>query len=781
MPDHATHVTRMTVLRVLRHTPFLLTGVVWLIAAIVSTQFPLLHVLGYEFSLLMSLCVAWVGTPALLYMSRRFMRLPAISPMRDVMREWLLLSGAMYLLLLPPVAVMTVNALFVRNCAPLEGALLYILLPGLTLPFVVALAILLRGLFPKRAGIAAIVLYMLLQLQPLIEILARPQLYAYNHVFGMFIGLTWDQQQPPLETLATYRILTLLYVVLLLVVAAAVRSLRSRGCLDASVRRSGVVFFSALLLAAGMTLYGDVLGFSNSMANIRRHMPAHYTTPSFTLMYDSAVVSDEEIRWIAEEHEFRLQEVVEELDVTWTRHIISVLYTDREMRSRLLGTRGSEVARPWKAEIHLSRESWSASLKHELVHVVAREFGPNYIGVPFLRVLGLTEGLAMAIEWDYGNRTLHEYAAAMRHYGYLPSVKRFMSTLGFMTGASSVGYVAGGSFTRWLLAEYGLDALKQAYSSDDIEGVYGRDFAELERGWHGFLEGVQRKDSDSLATAWLFRRQSLFTALCPRVIGKRTREAAALLREGDAGKALRDYEQLERLAPGPAPAFGKVQALYQLEKMDSVIAYTKRLLADSGRAWSVLPVLLWQGAAAWGKGDSAMSDKSWTALIEADLPGWTTDRARRLRLLLREHAFDTELRDIMLASLRMYSNADSVRHAMAGAVLRLTGRRPCSHSLYREALERMAAEEPYRDSALTILTSIPEAKRDARMWQLMGMLLYRRDRAPEARECFRRAASNDAAAGRDIETWLRRCDWKERVLLEPQDFQRVETRTHTFD
>jgi len=63
----------------------------------------------------------------------------------------------------------------------------------------------------------------------------------------------------------------------------------------------------------------------------------------------------------------------------------------------LFGTVTSEVARPWLAEMHIGIDAIEASLRHELVHVMAAEFGPHYIGVPFLRVLGLTEGLAMAV------------------------------------------------------------------------------------------------------------------------------------------------------------------------------------------------------------------------------------------------------------------------------------------------------------------------------------------------------------------------------------------------
>jgi tetratricopeptide (TPR) repeat protein len=749
------------VLRIVRMPVMLGVGGFWFVLAVVCTQIPLVQVLGYEYALIFGLAAGWTSAGASLVVLRRLSRLRWTSPLAAVVRDWLLLSCAFLLMLLPPAAVMTFNALFVRNCAPFEGMLLYLMIPGMTVLFSTALALLLRALFPSRAWPALLAILFVLLMQPVYEILSRPQLYSYNHVFGMFVGLSWDQHAPPLGTLAVFRILTLAISLMMLATAAALRAIRRERRVHPR-RRTAIasLFLPAMAAAVVLTMNGDAIGYTNSLAHIRQNLQGEYNSEHFTLLYDTAAVDEEDIAFIAEEHEFRLHQVCTELRVEKPDRLYSVLYPDRQMRGRLLGTYSSEVARPWKGEIHLSMEGWSQSLKHELVHVMGREFGPNYIGVPFVRVLGLTEGLAMAIEWDFGNRSLHEYAAAMLRDGMLPPVRRIMSTSGFMSGTSSVGYVAGGSFARWLIDEYGLNEMKKAYAADDIEGSYARPYDELERGWHDFLHSVPIASVDSLTVAYLFRRPSLFTAMCPRTIGDRSRYASELLRKGDAQRALAEYRALERMAPSASSAFGIVQSLYQLGRMVEVRDETSRLLSDSTRAYSVLPLLLWQGVSHWSLGDSAQADAVFSRLVSIDLPGWTTDRAGRLLRVLREDFQDDSTRALMFASLRVTANADSAREHIARGLLALLRTRPGRPALFDEAMQRAATEKSLRHETFARLCVIPETERNALQHKVLGWLHYRRGEIAAARRCFERSLELSPEE-KEIAVWIDRCAWKE--------------------
>ncbi|MBR9977288.1 MAG: hypothetical protein KFH87_04300 [Bacteroidetes bacterium] len=601
--------------------------IIYTAVALLCAVTPMLHTLGYESAVVFGLLAAWTGALVPLSVLREWRGLPA-SP--APFGAYLRLTFAGWLLLVVPFGIMTANALFVRNCAMFDGALFWLLIPFVTVAFSNAVLLFFDALLGKRAGAVYYLLLLLLLVQPLLQIYTQPRIFAYNHVFGMFLGLSWDQSQPPFATLAMFRLMSMAYIILLLIVTSTLRAHRGRRLDRAMRRRNLLLFLPVLLLLFLGHLRGNHLGFDNSYAHLHKVLGSEYRLENVLLVYDAAVLDSVEVHAMAEEHLFQLREVAREVHVAWDALVISYIYPSRAVKKRLLGTSSSDLARPWRAEMHLTLDSWSATLRHELVHVVAARFGPAPFGVPFLRVLGLTEGLAMAIEWSWGNRTLHEFSAGMMAQGHLPHARTCMSTAGFLGGASSKGYVASGSLTRWLIDSLGIDVVRQAYAQDDLVGVTGMEYGELDRRWRTFLATVQRELPDSLAVAYAFRRPSIFRALCPRVLTERNREAAGALRRGDAAEALALYEAAERLAPNARSAFGILASLYEQRRWDSVATVAARYLADTTRAFSLLPMRLWQGAARSMLGDTAAARQALAQLCEETPPGWPTDYARRM-------------------------------------------------------------------------------------------------------------------------------------------------------
>jgi len=739
-----------------------LTAAALIAVALLCTRLPLLNTLGYEFALCMGLGFAYLAAPFVLGSSRRLARLPGRGVPEGVLQDSVLLTLAGVFLLFPPFVLLMLNAMFVRNCAPLEGALLFVLIPMATVPFVTTLALLSHAMFPRRAWMALFFILLLLFLQPFIEIYSRPQLYSYNHVFGFFVGMSWDQDQPPMGRLALFRVSTFAWVFMMLGVTVALRVLRRHASLTGRNRYMSLLLFMAgVVPAVVLGINSDSLGFTNSMRQLSRELPGRHVSDNFIILFDTSSVTQAEVQFIADEHEFQLYQVSRELGVRRDGRIVSVLYPDNTSKGRLLGTTTSQIARPWRGEIHLSLEYWRGSLKHELVHVLAAEFGPYPIRVPFLRATGLIEGLAMAVEWDYGNRNLHEYAAGMLEYELLPPVRGMMGP-GFVTGASSVVYVATGSFTRWLMDTRGVELLKTAYRRDAIERVYSRSYEELESDWHAFLRMLPRDKPDSLAISYLFRRTSLFTAECPRVVSSRSRNASELLRSGDALAAAGAYEDLERLAPSARTAFGLVQAYYQAGLYDSVLALTTRLLDDDSRAYSVFALNLWKAAAAWATGDSIVADASLSLLREERLAGWPTERAERMCRALREFYQDSTVRNHFISSMHVHSDVEAERERQADRAIEMLRDRRDNLLLIEEASIRLAALESRRSDARELIASVPRAERSALMWSTLGQLLYRSGDWLEAAHCFDKAvvATTDTWKSSRIEEWLQRCDWR---------------------
>jgi hypothetical protein len=104
-------------------------------------------------------------------------------------------------------------------------------------------------------------------------------------------------------------------------------------------------------------------------------------------------------------HEFHHAQIERQLPVSSRRKIQSFLYASSAQKGKLVGAGRTNIAKPWLWQLHLNIDDLDSSLKHELVHVMAADFG-----FPIIRVglnAGLTEGLAVALERrEYGDSSI---------------------------------------------------------------------------------------------------------------------------------------------------------------------------------------------------------------------------------------------------------------------------------------------------------------------------------------------------------------------------------------
>lgn len=743
--------------------------VLYAAAGLTAAAVPLLGTLGYESALLFGMLAAWIGAWLPLSVLGKFRRMlnrrgaadPAWrrSPIGAVFVLALHLTLAGWALLFVPAAILTANAMFVRNCAMLEGALFWLLIPFMTVAFSSATLVFLEALLGRRGVWAWYALLLLLLAQPFVQIYTQPRLYAYNHVFGMFLGLSWDQSQPPFLALLLYRCSTLAYAAAMLVVTAALRALKNPHPDPVLRRRLAMAFLPAVAAVLFFTFFDAELGLGNSYAHLRRVLGSEYRLGSVRIVYDAASMDSAEVHRMAEEQLFQLDRIRAELGVRFEREVTAYVYPDDASKHRLLGTETSDLARPWRAEIHLSADSWPLTVKHELVHVVAGSFGPWIIRTPFLRVLGLTEGLAMAVEWSWGTRTLHEFCAGMLAQDILPHARTCIGTAGFATGTSSAGYVAAGSLTRWLMDSLGVATIRRAYSTDDLESAVGMRYDEIDRRWRIFLSGIPRALPDSLAVAYAFRRPSLFSAECPRALTERNRAAGEAMDARMPARAAALYREADRLSPNARSAFGLAGALYAAGRWDSVVAVTARYLADTTRAYSVFPLYLWQGAALWNRGDSAAADRALTRLVAENPPGWPTAFAARMRRARRSgHA--SALRGMVTGLLNASEEtADSLRLRRAEELLR---RAPEDPVLVEEYMRAVAVDADGRGKALRAWRRIAFLPAPSALRLFAARLQYQERQWHEAQRLLRHLLNEPLTQTmrNEVTEWLARCAWQ---------------------
>ena len=762
-------------LRHLTTRPVALFAVLCTLFALLATQVPLLHTLGYEFAAALGLVAGICGGFCALPLWRRDAQRIGVDPGSGAwqVRSFLGISIALELVLALPCAVMTLNALFVPNCAPFEGVLFFLLIPVFSLLFSIAAASLCASLFKAWSAYASFgVVVGVLLLHPLLQTLTQPQLFAYNHLFGMFVGFSWDEAQPALGTLGLYRITTLAWGAAMF--SASIAVLRGGGDrlrrFPASSPLLALFAVSVLIVFLGVS-FSDELGFSTSARSLAAALGETRQTAHFIIHSAPGAFAPEEFDAVAEEHEFRLAQVCTMLAVDWKGRINSYIYPDSRSKKRLLGTESSQIARPWMREIHLSQEGWKEAVKHEIAHVVASSFGPYLVRTPVLRELGLTEGLAMAVEWNAGNRTPHEYAADMLAEKILPSAEQFLTTRGFLTGASFSGYIASGSFCRWLIDAKGLDAMKRVYAADDVERGTGEAMARLETEWRAYLSTLPRVASDSAVTMWLFRRQSLFSKACPRAVTEKNRAATVALRGGRYAAAAVLYRESDAMAPNGTAVYGLCNAYLGLQRYDSMLAITRRMLADARRASSLLPLWLWRGDAARCTGDHALAASCYRVLVNTRPGGWIEDEARlKLAALSAPERVRPLLFRFFDLQARPGTRVDSLRKA-GTALLREAFAGDRSLPLTRLLLARnLALDSAGKGEALSLFAGAmrPEFLRDCSM--NAGDLFYRSGALDDAERHYSRAlaASTSEMQRLDARDALERCAWKR---------ERIATRT----
>ena len=201
-------------------------------------------------------------------------------------------------------------------------------------------------------------------------------------------------------------------------------------------RRCGAVAIAAVAIAGGArasTCRAARSATRSTPRTSRTRSAAGSRPPHFVIHYAQTPDIEEDIGLVAADHEFRYAQVVAQLGVAPAGKIALVLLRDRDQKARWMGARDVEMAKPWRREIYLEHRAFPhGSLRHEIAHAVASEFGDPLFGVAARRVLGvpvfispgLIEGLAVAVDWPggYDRLTPHEAVRAMQVMGKQPTI-----------------------------------------------------------------------------------------------------------------------------------------------------------------------------------------------------------------------------------------------------------------------------------------------------------------------------------------------------------------------
>jgi tetratricopeptide (TPR) repeat protein len=727
---------------------------VLLAVSLLATRIPLFNYLGYEFSALIALF--WSLIAGFLTIS-----LWNKETGRDDRGQFSFFVRSLALSLLPlviPVVVISINALFVKNCSFSQGAILFGLIVVPAVLFTNALALIVSETVERWKKTVFVLLWLLVLSQIPFVTFVRPQIFAFNPILGFFAGLTYDETLEVVDRLVLYRIGTLAFSTLLVLAALSVSEWRRsrKGDIPASYpvarRVAAVVLFTIVCAMVGLS---DRLGLSSSVASIEKALGGRAETDHFIISYPDSVLKGLRLEQVVQLHEYYYDQLVKVLRVRPDRKIHTFLYASQEQKGRLIGASGTDFAKPWLSQLHINLSDVDGALKHELVHVLAADFG-----FPILRVgvnSGLIEGLAVAVDRVQYEEPVHRLAAMVFASGSAPDVSSLFSLSGFIKAAPGVSYTLAGSFCRYLIDRYGMRRFKLLYRTGEFEIIYGIPLPDLLQEWRKSINGYQFNDAELAKAGYLFKRRSIFGKECARVIANLNKETRDLLAKRMVPEALQSAEKSLKLTLNADAVFQKTAALIRLGKYDDAVTFTERILGDSTAASSFLTLNLSLGDARWGVDSLEGAMTAYSGLLRSHLSsGWDEALALRLEILFKPD-LARGLKRCLLAS-----NEDSVRIQMFETLVRQYPRESIpKYFLAREMVGKDSLEHAVRllEEITPCRTPILEFARQRRLGQLF-LTLGKYEKAKIHYWLSLNYLFRDSQ-GMEIEEKVRFCDWME--------------------
>jgi hypothetical protein len=524
---------------------------------------PLFGVLGLEMSLAVALFASLMGADLGCALARELARMPptgitrATYPTRTLFKGALAASGLAVVVASIPGVIGAFRGIVVPTCDWWFGVTSYVALPIASAVLGGAIGHAIGALIgPRRYGPAwlAQLPALLVAIAALWRFYASPPVYTYNAILGYFPGNMYDEHVTLASPLLWSRIEQLAWVIAVLALVAwrfDVASYRVRRAPRPAGRRTGpiVLALAAAGIAVALRWNGGALGFAVDAEDLEVALGGRLETAHFTIYYTPTKQIEEDLALIAEDHEFRYAQVVAQLGVEPKEKLVSFLFADRDQKGRLHGSRDVEMAKPWRGEIYLDYRGFPhPSLRHEIGHAIAAEFGDplwgiasrRVAGIPVMASPGLVEGLAVAVDWpaSYDRPNPHESVRVIQKLDKLPSLDTLFS-LSFFSVSAAQGYTTAGSFLRFLLDKYGAPKLREVYrNGGDFDAAYGVSRDRLEGEWRAMLAEIHIPDQLVEAQKERFRGTSVFSRPCPHAIAKQQQQAIQLLAAGKREEAI---------------------------------------------------------------------------------------------------------------------------------------------------------------------------------------------------------------------------------------------------
>jgi tetratricopeptide (TPR) repeat protein len=425
-----------------------------------------------------------------------------------------------------------------------------------------------QSVFQRYTKTIFLISVFLICLIPVTEIYFNPQIYFYSPVIGFFPGTIYDEDVSVTSTLLFYRGLNLLYFGLLFVV------------IKRKLIKNKIFFASlALMVAVIFILLSSQLGFSTTQNRLDNILPSKAETKNFIIKYDVAKVDTNEIKNLILSHEFYFEKLKTVLKFNPDRKIISYIFNDKNQKKIYFGSEQADVAKPWLYEIYLSRDSWNKSLKHEMLHIFSAEIGNGIFKLAASFNPALIEGFPEAIDNNFDDIELHTLSASAFHFGYRINIEELFSGLNFFKSFSGLSYLYAGSFSKFLIDNYGPEAFTIFYKTKEAEKAFGKSLSKLSEDYYEFLRNYKISFSKE-QVEYYFGRASIFQKVCPRQIATELKKAEKFLSIENYSEAEKIYKEILKATTNYLAVSGLAHIYYERKHYNKAMNLLNQYLND---------------------------------------------------------------------------------------------------------------------------------------------------------------------------------------------------------
>ncbi len=259
--------------------------------------------------------------------------------------------------------------------------------------------------------------------------------------------------------------------------------------------------------------------------------------------------------------------------------INSYIFSNSGQKKILFGSANADVTKTWMYSTFVTFSNYDVTLKHEFAHCFAANFGTGIFKVAEGINPSLIEGIAVAADPVYDENTIDYMAALAYKNSYKVDLSKLFSGFNFFTQNSSVSYIYSGSFTQFLIDNFGIEKFKKIYSDTDFHKVYDESLNNLLEKYYVYLSGIEVGNRIDQAN-YYFGRKSIFYKVCPRYVADRLDEAWELF----GNKQYKDSEVLFNkilsLTNNYSALIGYANSLSEQKKNKEAIKFLEKNISD---------------------------------------------------------------------------------------------------------------------------------------------------------------------------------------------------------